>query len=387
MIFSPTTPPIGDQPLELKAPRRSAMGSVIGHTGFNVVRYHITHVFGGLFPLLAGSLLFGWRALVSVVIVVGSTLLAGLIWRRIGVRGHPLRPSQMLWIGMVLALMLPANLLRGGRPASWPLLPAAGVLLVMLCWALGGVGSGRFHPAVVVYLLLASIYSPLFAPQTVLQHNHLMTGDLLAAPPQSEARAGQLAWLRRPIDPGIDAIHIVPPSQSLLAFTHPTDRSASENLSVDTMLRDRVPPLEDVVLGAVPGGIGVTSAVAVIVGGLFLLYRGLIDFRIPLLITASAWCTLLVLPIQIESHWRWVPSHVAGFGWEAGVTLVNYEALASPLLFTAFFLAGSPTVRPLTRRGRTIYAVLIGLLAAVFQMYGSVALGSYWALLIVGALT
>src|SRR5450432_3406125 len=99
-IFAPAPPPIGAEPLELKAPRRRAMGSVIGHTGFNVARYHTTHVFGGLFPLLAGALIFGWRAVVAVMIVVTTTVLTGLIWRRIGTRGHPLRPAQLLWLGL-----------------------------------------------------------------------------------------------------------------------------------------------------------------------------------------------------------------------------------------------------------------------------------------------
>ncbi len=149
--------------------------------------------------------------------------------------------------------------------------------------------------------------------------------------------------------------------------------------------------MEDLVLGTVPGSIGVTSAVAVIVGGLFLLYRGLIDFRIPLLITASAWIALLALPIPAGTdqhlHFQWFPSHVQGVGWTMGITLANYEVLASPLLFTAFFLAGSPNTRPLSRKSRAIYSVLIGVLAAGFQLYLSVSLGSYLALLLAGFTT
>ena len=122
------------------------MGSVIGHTGFNVARYQSTHIFGALFPLLAGALIFGWRAVVSVMMVLGTTMAAGVIWRRVGVRGHALRPAQLMWLGLVIALMMPAHLLQAG---TWPLLSVAGLLIVMICWSLGGLGSGRFHPAVV----------------------------------------------------------------------------------------------------------------------------------------------------------------------------------------------------------------------------------------------
>jgi Na+-translocating ferredoxin:NAD+ oxidoreductase RnfD subunit len=64
-----------------------------------------------------------------------------------------------------------------------------------------------------------------------------------------------------------------------------------------------------------------------------------------------------------------------------GLTFADYELLASPLLFTAFFLATAPSVRPMTRRGRTIFAVLIGVLAAVFQLYVSPSFGDYLALM------
>jgi len=383
---------IETQPVALKSRRRSAMGSIIGHTGFNVARYHTTHVFGALFPLLAGVLVFGWRAIVSVMIVVGSTLLGGLVWRRIGMRGHPLRPAQLMWLGLVIAMMLPASLLTAsGHPMTWPILPSAGLLIVILCWSLGGIGSGRFHPAVVVYLLLAVLFGPPLKSGAVLQRNHMASGDLLNAPAVSEPRALQFSWRARRIVPGQDALRVVPCAEALLDFTLKQRAPDGSRLSVEGLLRDHLPPMEDVVLGAVPGGIGVTSAVAVIIGGLFLLYRGLIDFRIPLLITVTAWLALIALPMPAGMNqpieWRWFPGHVRGVGWSMGVTLANYEILASPLLFTAFFLAGSPSVRPLSRKGRGIYAMLIGVLAAGFQLYLSVSLGSYLALLLAGFLT
>ncbi len=207
----PPAPPIDAEPVRLKAPRRSSMGSVIGHTGFNVARYHITHVFGALFPLLAGLLVFGWRACVSVLIVVSCTLLAGLVWRRLGARGHPLRPAQLLWFGLVMALMLPANLLRTSPQHSpWPILPCAALMLVMLSWAAGGIGSGRFHPALVVYLLLSLLYHPLLKTDLVLQSHRLLAGDLLSAELSVEPRATQLAWRKRPTVTGVDALRVIP---------------------------------------------------------------------------------------------------------------------------------------------------------------------------------
>jgi Na+-translocating ferredoxin:NAD+ oxidoreductase RnfD subunit len=327
-----------------------------------------------------------------VMIVVGASLLAGVVWRRIGTCGQPIRPAQLLWLSLVLALMLPAELLQSQRhPMPWPLVICAALMLVMLCWAAGGIGSGRFHPAVVVYLLLALFYAPEMKADLVLQRHRMLLGDLMSAPAQVPFKASQFAWRKRPIVPGQDALRVIPASVALLDFTRSERSPDHRRVSLETVLRDELPPLEDYVLGAVPGGIGTTSTVAIIIGGLFLLYRGLIDFRIPMLIFLSAWVALLALPIPAGMHdhpeWRWFPGHVQGVGWGIGVTLANYELLASPLLFTAFFLAGAPQVRPLSRKGRVIYASLIGVLAAGFQLYLSVSLGSYLALLLVGLMT
>jgi Na+-translocating ferredoxin:NAD+ oxidoreductase subunit D len=326
-----------------------------------------------------------------VLIVTCSTVFAGFIWRRIGARGRPLRPALLLWLGVVMSMMLPANLLSGGHWSAWPILLIAALLMVIVCWLLGGIGSGRFHPAVLVYLLLALLYGPQLKSGFVLQHNRLLVGDLLAAPARVEPKSLQSPWKSRRILPGQDAIHCVTPAIALIDFTTMQQAPDGSRVTAQALLRDHLPPMEDCVLGAVPGGIGVTSAVAVIIGGLFLLYRGLIDYRIPLLITVAAWMALITLPIPTGTGtnlvWRWFPGHVHGIGWETAVSMANYQVLASPLLFTAFFLAGSPSVRPLSRKSRTIYALLLGALAAGIQLYISVSLGSYIALLFVGLMT
>ena len=373
-------------------PRRSTRGLIVGHTGFTVAHYHSTYVFGLLFPLAAGCLFFGWRAAGAIGVVVVSVFAGTLVWRRIGTRGHPLRPAQLLRLGFLLALLLPAKLAANppahALGADWPLLPAAGLMLVVLCWMVGPGGGGRLHPVLVVYLALAAAYPAALAPSTVLQRDRLLVGDVLRKDGPVDPRANPDAWRHRQLAPApADALACPSVSDALLSFTR--GHGPADVGSVDALLRTRLPPLEDVVLGAVPGPIGTTSGVAVVIGGLFLLYRGLIDFRVPLLIVAAAWAALLVLPIPLPTaggghRWHWLAAAAPGVGWATGVTFVNYEVLASPLLFTAFFLAGSPSIRPLGRPARSVYAVIVGLLAAPLQLYLSVSLGSYLAVLIAG---
>jgi Na+-translocating ferredoxin:NAD+ oxidoreductase RnfD subunit len=368
----------------------------IGHSGTTVERYYLLHFFGALFPLSAGLMLYGWRAALAIIAVMIAAAGALVVWRGVGLRGQQLRYVHVLWLALVLSMVLPATLashLVIEPAAYWPILPLSGVLLVVFCWLLGGLGAGRIHPVVVTYLFLVVLYGSTGAlvPRQVLQRNNLSRGDLMDAGRALPAPVAQDSWLKRPIAPGHDAIASVPAAEFLSEYT--TGRVSPERvwLSLESLVRDRLPPLEDLILGAHPGPIGATSAIAIIIGGLMLLYRGLIDFRIPLLIVLTAFVALLVLPVPVvitdHPDWRWFAGHVRGIGWSLGVTFANYEILASPLLFSAFFLANSPAVRPLTRRGRVLYAMMIGLLAAVFQLYVSVAFGPYLALMSASLLT
>ena len=138
------------------------------------------------------------------------------------------------------------------------------------------------------------------------------------------------------------------------------------SISMETLIRDAMPPLEDLIVGGHPGPIGTSCAIAVIIGGLFMLYRGVIDYRIPLLVVITTFLATLVLPVPVTihegvRHWRWLAIRHPGVGAALATTFANYELLASPLLFMAFFLATSPAVRPMARRARTFYAILLGI--------------------------
>jgi hypothetical protein len=376
----------------------------------DVSQYVSMHMLGAVFPLSAGLLLFGWRALVLILMLCASTALAQSLWRRVGRRGRTLRFDHAMWLALLLALMLPAHLIsevdRSSFSATipWPIVPGAGVLLAILLWALGTSGSGRVHAVLVAYLLLVVLFKDLLVPHYTLQRNNLFRGDVLHAqipedpshrrPGSGGGRNIKMPWIHIAGDAHYDAVYSEPASQRLVFYTTGTESPERTWLSLEGLLRDRMPPLEDLIVGGQPGPIGTSCAIAVIVGGLFLLYRGLIDYRIPLLVFASAYLSLLLLPVPVritesDEAWRWLIARrpPEGVGWEVALTFVHYELMASPLVFMAFFLASAPAVRPVSRRGRAIYAILIGALAAVFQLYLAVSIGPYLALLGVSLLT
>src|SRR5439155_19980570 len=91
--------------------------------------------------------------------------------------------------------------------------------------------------------------------------------------------------------------------------------------------------------------------------------------------------------VKPEVVWRWMALRDHDIGAAKAITFANYELMAGPLLFMAFFLATAPAVRPMARRARVIYASLTGTLTAVLQLYISVSFGPYLALLVVSLLT
>ncbi len=393
---------------ELRVPPRVALRS-----GVDLARFYATWATGAGFPAVTGLLLFGWRALAMLAIVLPTTLLALAVWRRVGARGRQLHVAHALWSAGLLWLMLPAHLLGaaappgggGGRVDLWPIVVAAPILLVVLMWLLGGVGSGRVHPVVVTFLLLMVAFEALMTPTAVLQRHRGLTGDLAkAAPPPLPAHAYMKeGYLRTPPLDGADAFTLEPAGARLLAFTSGQRRPGRSWLSLEALLRDEMPPLEDLIIGGHPGPIGGACAVAVIIGGLFLLYRGIIDFRVPLCVFAGAFTALVTLPVPLfiretGPDWRWLifrthevitPTgpRFETVGWAKAVTFANYEIMAGPLLLMTFFLATAPALRPMARRARVIYGLLVGVLAAGLQLYVSISYGPYLALLIVSLLT
>lgn len=388
---SPSLPDLAPLQPQRRTPREAPVWLL--HSGMTAARFVGMHTMGAIFPVTAGILLFGWRAIGAILVVMFSSIAALLIWRKVGSRGEQLRVDHCLWLAMLLAITLPAQLFTWIDPATkivvWPILVVGGICLIIFAWLLGGLGSGRVHPVLVTHLLLFVCFKDLLVPAYVLQPNHLVLGDIFHSVAIEETITEP--WIRA-ASSGLESRRMQPASQTLVHFTSAAESSNRTWISLDAVLRDRMPPMEDLIVGGHPAPIGMGSAIAVIIGGLFLLYRGLIDYRVPLLIILSAFFSMLILPVPVvikenDAVWQWGAFHVSSVGWPIAVTLANYEVVAGPLLFMAFFLATSPAVRPIARRARVVYAIIAGVLAAVFQLYVSVAVGPYVGLLIASIFT
>jgi electron transport complex protein RnfD len=127
----------------------------------------------------------------------------------------------------------------------------------------------------------------------------------------------------------------------------------------------KLPPVLELFLGHVGGCLGETSALALLVGGLFLIATRVISWHIPAYYVGTV--ALLT----------W------GLGRGAGIPANPiYEIFAGGLFLGAFFMATDYTTSPMTRPGQIAFAIGCGILTTLFRLYGGYPEGVSYSILI-----
>lgn len=124
----------------------------------------------------------------------------------------------------------------------------------------------------------------------------------------------------------------------------------------------------DLLIGNVGGCIGETSAILLIIGGIYLIYRGVITYVIPTYYIG----TVAVLTFIFS-----------GFDF----SMLSYNILAGGLILGAFFMATDYTTSPVSKKGQIIYAIGCGLLTAVIRYYGGYPEGVSYSILLMNVAT
>ena len=134
-------------------------------------------------------------------------------------------------------------------------------------------------------------------------------------------------------------------------------------------LSDKLPTLLELLLGNTSGSAGEMSALALIIGGLYLLFRKVITWHIPVTILATM-------------------ALFTGIFW-----MINPEMYANPLIHIlsggailgAFYMATDLVTSPMTKKGMIIFAIGIALITVVIRLYGAYPEGISFAILIMNA--
>ena len=283
--------------------------------------------FLGLLPVLIAALyLYRGKALaillVSVIAAVATEAVITLIVRK------PLKvlDGHSALLGTLLALVMPAG------AALWVVGSAA-----VLCIALGKMVFGNawnypFHPVLVALVLVQISW-----PDKVDHH-------LKPLPMLEEGVTEESATLWQDAAEPVAAAKVLP-QLAQRANTH------------------------ELIWGDHPGGIGVTSVVAIIIGGLILVGLRVIPWQIPVGFLVAAGLFAYIF-------YRADP---------AAYPPPSFTLFAGALFFTAVFLATEWVTSPSTAWGMLLYGAGAGILTCVIRYWGSAEEGTYFAILIMNA--
>ncbi len=139
---------------------------------------------------------------------------------------------------------------------------------------------------------------------------------------------------------------------------------------LDAALSSQLPAIEALIVGVVPGRVGTVSLAGILLGGLYLAYRHILRprsvwlflFTYALTMAALTFWPTTVLHLGIPAIyrlWRTLPGEL--------LTLLEYAVLNSDVLFASVFILAFPGTEPLTARGRRVFLIAAGCLAAALD--------------------
>ncbi|MBN1777426.1 MAG: RnfABCDGE type electron transport complex subunit D [Clostridiales bacterium] len=276
-----------------------------------------------LLPTAAAAVwFFGGNALMLIVVAVVSAVAAEYIWQKLTHKPVTVSDMSAVVTGLLLAFNLPAN-------APWWLAAVGSFLAIILIKQLfGGLGQNFMNPALAARAILMLSWTGLMAAN-VLPH------------------AGQWA---APV--ALDAVSVATPlTHGATGFT-----------------------LWQLFYGDVPGMIGETCKITLLLGGVFLLVFRVIDWRIPVSFIATVAVAYFIKTGTLYSM-------------ESGAQNVLYQLLSGGLIIGAVFMATDYVTSPITGIGKLIMGVGCGVLLFVIREFSSYPEGCSFAILFMNVLT
>jgi len=319
--------------------------------GGDSIRITMLTVILALMPAaIVGVYLFGWLAffmmLLCMVGCMATEAVALLLMKR------PLRPladNSAALTGLLLAMTLPAT------TPWWMALLGSIFAIVLGKQVYGGLGYNLFNPALSARIILLISFPLQMTSWIVPMHTGTPAVDLY------DFHACLQLFLYGPaaLQQGLDAITMASP----LGFVK---TQWTLGIGVNEALNSYDYSTLDAFLGREAGSIGETSALALLIGGIYLLTRHTITWHIPVAYLG----TVLVLA-AIFSNVN--PDHYAP---------PLFHLFAGGLILCAFFMATDPVSSPVTPTGQLVFGIGCGVLTWTIRTFGGYPEGAMFAVLL-----
>jgi len=290
--------------------------------------------------LLAGFWVFG----ISAVMVVLAAVIGCLVTERLVGKSGTLTDGSAMITGILLGMTLPP-----GMP-MWMAFFGGVFGLAFGKLIFGGLGNNVFNPALLGRAFLQAAF-PVAITTWPAPGGSFFTlkGDTfclpLMTPSLSMNGADHLAG-------SVDVITAATPLGAM-KFDHATTG------------------IMDLFLGRTGGSVGETSAVLILLGGLYLAYRGYLNWRIPVSIFATVALFGIVL---------------ASIGYERYPGGPLFLLGAGGLMLGAVYMATDMVTSPVTNKGAWIFGLGVGVLVALIRVWGGLSEGMMYAILLMNML-
>ena len=296
----------------------------------------------GLIPVtVAAAILFRWEALRVPAICVATCVVTELIFNLCRKKPNSLNDFSGVVTGLILAFSVPSTL------PSFACIIGSAVALAIGKMIFGGLGSNIFNPAMVGRAFLMICFGQMMTTWTA---------------PAVDDAAGIYATTKA--TPLAAAKFIESDEEKALQEVSKAEYEKSLEVRAG-----QGPVIADLFLGSVGGCLGETSGLAVLLGGVYLLFRKTISYQIPLGMIGA----ILI---------------IAGVGyylWPANVMHPLGHLLSGGAMFGAFFIATDPVSSPLSSKGRWLFGIGLGTLVMVIRIFSGYPEGVMFAVLIMNA--
>ena len=263
---------------------------------------------------LAGTILFGKKALITLLVCVGTAVLSEFVFNLLVKKEQTVTDLSAVVTGLILALSLPAK-----ADVFHCIVGSVFAIVVVKC-LFGGIGCNFANPAATARVFLIIAFSASIGGATA------------------------------PVLGGADLVASATPLEII-------------KLGTDAEL----PSLLDMFLGNRAGAIGETSALALILGGAYLIFRRVIKWQVPVIYIATVFLLSLII--------------------KQDLTVALYPVLGGSLILAASFMITDYSTTPINTLGKMVFAFGCGVITILIRFWGSYPEGVSFAILLMNILS